>query len=72
MSSTKEEPTKRVLEGELEDDDKPDPWDKRLEDTGCAAENMKVTDCYANGRDWRKCVEELAALKECLEKKIKR
>ncbi|KAM0277621.1 hypothetical protein ACHAQH_005649 [Verticillium albo-atrum] len=40
------------------DDDEPDEWDKRIFSTGCADENMKLTDCYFEKKDWRKCTEE--------------
>ncbi|KAK9454114.1 hypothetical protein V1511DRAFT_502801 [Dipodascopsis uninucleata] len=49
-------------------EDEPDEWDKRIADTGCSVENMKLTDCYANNnRDWRKCVQEMADLRKCWE-----
>ncbi|KAK9470976.1 uncharacterized protein V1510DRAFT_421656 [Dipodascopsis tothii] len=41
------------------DDDEPDEWDKRIEKTGCAEENMRLTDCYAVKRDWRICADEV-------------
>ncbi|KAJ8097354.1 hypothetical protein POJ06DRAFT_30008 [Lipomyces tetrasporus] len=64
--SANEKPIQNHPEQSPQDDDEPDEWDKRIEDTGCAAENTRLTDCYAdNGRDWRKCAKEMAALKEC-------
>ncbi|KAK9477355.1 hypothetical protein V1514DRAFT_334176 [Lipomyces japonicus] len=51
-----------------DDNDEPDEWDKRIEKTGCSAENTRLTDCYADGRDWRKCVKEMAELKACWDK----
>ncbi|CRK36191.1 hypothetical protein BN1708_006965 [Verticillium longisporum] len=63
------------------DDDEPDEWDKRIFSTGCAGgllrdlgaphpltvadENMKLTDCYFEKKDWRKCTEEMATFKKC-------
>ncbi|KID67738.1 mgm101, partial [Metarhizium hybridum] len=41
------------------DDDEPDEWDKRIFSTGCADENMKMTDCYFEKKDWRACAAEL-------------
>ncbi|KAK7206484.1 hypothetical protein BZA70DRAFT_287962 [Myxozyma melibiosi] len=62
--------TTNLSSSEDTNDDEPDEWDKRIEDTGCSAENSRLTDCYAdNGRDWRKCVKEMHALKECWAKK---
>ncbi|KAK9449075.1 uncharacterized protein V1518DRAFT_281165 [Limtongia smithiae] len=49
----------------VEDDDEPDEWDKRIEKTGCSGENARLTDCYADGRDWRKCTTQMAELREC-------
>ncbi|KAF7549423.1 hypothetical protein G7046_g8350 [Stylonectria norvegica] len=48
-----------------EDDDEPDEWDKRIYSTGCADENMKMTDCYFEKKDWRACAEELKEFTRC-------
>ncbi|KAI0839937.1 hypothetical protein F5Y06DRAFT_18650 [Hypoxylon sp. FL0890] len=40
-------------------DDEPDEWDKRIFSTGCADENMKLTDCYYEKKDWRACKKEV-------------
>ncbi|EEH19807.2 hypothetical protein PABG_02066 [Paracoccidioides brasiliensis Pb03] len=40
------------------DDDEPDEWDKRIFSTGCAAEQLKVNDCYFEKKDWRACKKE--------------
>ncbi|KAK9460464.1 uncharacterized protein V1516DRAFT_676704 [Lipomyces oligophaga] len=76
MSNPDPDPVVKISDKESKDktedesEDEPDEWDKRIEDTGCAAENMKLTDCYAdNGRDWRKCVTELHNLKYCWDRK---
>ncbi|KAF8423902.1 hypothetical protein EV426DRAFT_533803, partial [Tirmania nivea] len=42
--------------------------DKRINDTGCAAENMRLTDCYYEKKDWRKCSDEMTAFRECWKK----
>ncbi|KAF2444824.1 hypothetical protein P171DRAFT_520925 [Karstenula rhodostoma CBS 690.94] len=42
----------------MQDDDEPDDWDKRIFSTGCADENMKLTDCYYEKKDWRLCKKE--------------
>ncbi|KAK9483437.1 hypothetical protein V1527DRAFT_270325 [Lipomyces starkeyi] len=69
--STNDKPIRNLPEKTSEGDNEPDEWDKRIEDTGCASENMSLTDCYAdNGRDWRKCAKEIAALKQCWEQKM--
>ncbi|CAH0052995.1 unnamed protein product [Clonostachys solani] len=56
--STKEEVRKEDAT-QVEDDDEPDEWDKRIFSTGCADENAKMTDCYFEKKDWRACTEEL-------------
>ncbi|VUC28588.1 unnamed protein product [Clonostachys rosea] len=57
--STKEEVRKQDAT-QVEDDDEPDEWDKRIFSTGCADENAKMTDCYFEKKDWRACTEEAA------------
>ncbi|UKZ67307.1 uncharacterized protein TrAtP1_008470 [Trichoderma atroviride] len=42
----------------IEEDDEPDEWDKRIFSTGCADENMRMTDCYYEKKDWRACAKE--------------
>ncbi|KAI0477448.1 mitochondrial genome maintenance protein mgm101 [Xylariaceae sp. FL0804] len=39
-------------------DDEPDEWDQRINSTGCSDENMKLTDCYFEKKDWRACKKE--------------
>ncbi|KAF2687259.1 hypothetical protein K458DRAFT_296860 [Lentithecium fluviatile CBS 122367] len=50
------------------DDDEPDEWDKRIYSTGCADENMKLTDCYYEKKDWRACKKEMDIFRECWKK----
>ncbi|RYP09939.1 hypothetical protein DL764_000981 [Monosporascus ibericus] len=45
-----------------QEDDEPDDWDKRIFSTGCADENAKLTDCYFEKKDWRRCKKETYAL----------
>ncbi|KAI9051191.1 hypothetical protein LZ554_005293 [Drepanopeziza brunnea f. sp. 'monogermtubi'] len=47
------------------DDDEPDEWDKRIYSTGCAAENLKMTECFYGKRDWRLCKDEMDTFKRC-------
>ncbi|KAH6647804.1 hypothetical protein BKA67DRAFT_578613 [Truncatella angustata] len=46
-------------------DDEPDEWDKRIFSTGCADENMKLTDCYFEKKDWRACAKEMEIFRAC-------
>ncbi|CAK7895434.1 cytochrome oxidase assembly factor 4 [[Candida] anglica] len=49
----------------VEDDDEPDEWDQRILNTGCHEENLKLQLCHADSGDWRKCLNEMKAFKEC-------
>ncbi|KAL5606527.1 hypothetical protein BROUX41_002930 [Berkeleyomyces rouxiae] len=53
---------------EVDPEDEPDPWDVRINDTGCAAENTKLTDCWHDTKDWRKCTAELMEFQICWKK----
>ncbi|RYP80525.1 hypothetical protein DL769_002409 [Monosporascus sp. CRB-8-3] len=55
---TRQESTAQQVAG-AQDDDEPDDWDKRIFSTGCADENAKLTDCYFEKKDWRKCKKEV-------------
>ncbi|TQS32943.1 hypothetical protein Golomagni_06728 [Golovinomyces magnicellulatus] len=47
------------------EDDEPDEWDVRINNTGCSVENKDMNDCYFEKKDWRLCKAELEAFKEC-------
>ncbi|VVT48573.1 uncharacterized protein SAPINGB_P001845 [Magnusiomyces paraingens] len=49
----------------VEDEDEPDEWDKRINKTGCAEENLALTLCHADKKDWRLCLPEMEAFKKC-------
>ncbi|KAH8155563.1 uncharacterized protein LAJ45_00573 [Morchella importuna] len=50
---------------QVQDDDEPDAWDQRINDTGCSAENARLNDCYFEKKDWRLCKSEMEAFKAC-------
>ena len=50
------------------DDDEPDEWDRRIMDTGCHQENLKLQLCHADTGDWRKCLKEMQAFRACWER----
>ncbi|KAG8170167.1 hypothetical protein KVR01_000912 [Diaporthe batatas] len=60
-NTSKEEPKTSVQQPAVEEDDEPDEWDKRIFSTGCAEENMKMTDCYFETKDWRQCKDEASS-----------
>ncbi|KAI8068306.1 hypothetical protein BC940DRAFT_299650 [Gongronella butleri] len=49
---------------EPEDNEK-DPYDVRIEKTGCAKENDDLLLCYYDKRDWRLCQEEMKKFRAC-------
>ncbi|CAH2446883.1 Cytochrome c oxidase organization component [Komagataella phaffii CBS 7435] len=49
-------------------DDEPDEWDQRINKTGCAEENLQLQLCHADTGDWRKCINEMNAFRECWDK----
>ncbi|KAJ4409211.1 hypothetical protein N0V82_009526, partial [Gnomoniopsis sp. IMI 355080] len=55
---TSKEEADAAAERQRVEDDEPDEWDKRIFSTGCADENMKMTDCYFEKKDWRQCKDE--------------
>ncbi|EMF11533.1 uncharacterized protein SEPMUDRAFT_47302 [Sphaerulina musiva SO2202] len=62
MSNTEKQQAGR---GDVEDDDEPDEWDKRIFSTGCADENTTLNDCFREKKDWRACKDEMEAFKQC-------
>ncbi|KKF92555.1 Mitochondrial genome maintenance protein MGM101 [Ceratocystis platani] len=52
----------------VETEDEPDPWDVRINNTGCAVENSRLTDCFYETRDWRKCTTEMMNFQNCWKK----
>ncbi|KAF2712061.1 hypothetical protein K504DRAFT_400493 [Pleomassaria siparia CBS 279.74] len=59
------EEKKVATASQANEDDEPDEWDKRIFSTGCSDENMKLTDCYYEKKDWRVCKKEMEVFKEC-------
>ena len=51
----------------LEEEGDPDAWDARITDTGCYAENIALQLCHADTGDWRQCMREMQAFRECWE-----
>ncbi|KAF2006837.1 hypothetical protein P154DRAFT_421525 [Amniculicola lignicola CBS 123094] len=62
------DPKQGATASALEDDDEPDEWDKRIFSTGCSDENMKLTDCYYEKKDWRACKKEMEIFRACWKK----
>ncbi|KAG2194123.1 hypothetical protein INT46_006894 [Mucor plumbeus] len=51
------------------DDEDDDPYNARIEKTGCYQENEDLQLCFFDTKDWRKCKEEMQAFRECFIKK---
>ncbi|PYI33867.1 hypothetical protein BP00DRAFT_96530 [Aspergillus indologenus CBS 114.80] len=59
--TNKEERPNPPVENAAEDDDEPDEWEKRINRTGCADEQMTLNDCVYQKKDWRSCQKEPSA-----------
>jgi cytochrome c oxidase assembly factor 4 len=49
-----------------EEEEEEDPIIAKLNKVGCLEAHYKVQDCYFDTKDWRKCVNEVNAFKDCL------
>ncbi|KAI7820272.1 hypothetical protein BC939DRAFT_375451, partial [Gamsiella multidivaricata] len=47
------------------EEEEEDEYEKRIERTGCAAENEALQMCYAEKHDWRACKDAMQAFREC-------
>ncbi len=51
------------------DDDTPhDPFNQRIQDTGCFALHEALQDCHFDTKDWRACKAPMKAFRECMER----
>ncbi|KAI8372374.1 hypothetical protein EDC96DRAFT_500878 [Choanephora cucurbitarum] len=48
-----------------------DPYNARIEKTGCYKENEALQLCFYDKRDWRLCQEEMKAFRACFTKNSK-
>ncbi|ORY97349.1 hypothetical protein BCR43DRAFT_413689, partial [Syncephalastrum racemosum] len=44
-----------------------DPYNARIEKTGCAQENEDLLICYADKKDWRLCAAEMQKFRKCFQ-----
>lgn len=49
---------------QVEDEDD-DPYNARIEKTGCYQENEDLQLCFFDTKDWRKCKKEMQAFRAC-------
>ena len=67
VSSNPEVGTHKVHGRREVDKEEEDPYNTRIERSGCASYHYQLLDCYRDrGEDWRKCQEELKQFKECM------
>ncbi|KAI8087358.1 hypothetical protein BDF21DRAFT_227668 [Thamnidium elegans] len=55
--------TKPIQVHEEEEDD--DPYNERIERTGCFKENETLQLCFYDTKDWRQCTKEMKAFRDC-------
>jgi cytochrome c oxidase assembly factor 4 len=55
-----------VLEQEEEEED--DPYNARIERTGCYQENEDLQLCFFDKKDWRLCKDEMQKFRDCFTK----
>ncbi|GAN00979.1 conserved hypothetical protein [Mucor ambiguus] len=60
--TTDKAPAIKQLEPEEDDDD---PYNARIEKTGCYQENEDLQLCFFDTKDWRKCKKEMQAFRAC-------
>ena len=56
----------------VEDESEEDVYEKSISESGCAAENEAVQNCYFETRDWRRCAGALAEFRACFKAKNSR
>ncbi|KAF9425771.1 hypothetical protein BGZ94_007234 [Podila epigama] len=52
-------------DNEEDQEEEEDEYEKRIERTGCAAENEALQNCYSETHDWRACKDAMNAFREC-------
>lgn len=50
---------------DLEHEEEDDPYNLRIEKTGCAQENEDLQLCFYDKRDWRLCKDEMQRFRQC-------
>ena len=49
-------------------DEEDDKVTAAIKKTGCSDLNEKVVECHYETKDWRKCINEVKAFKDCMDK----
>ncbi|KAF9915567.1 hypothetical protein BX616_005855 [Lobosporangium transversale] len=56
---------KKEKEGDKDEGEEEDEYEKRIKRTGCSTENEALQLCYAEKHDWRACKDAMNAFREC-------
>lgn len=51
--------------------DEEDPYNARIERTGCAQENEDLQICFYDKKDWRLCAKEMQRFRQCFQSNTK-
>ena len=51
-----------------DDNEERDPFEIRLEDSGCSQYHYELQECYFEHNDWRQCQKEMKAFRECMQR----
>ncbi|KAI8987523.1 hypothetical protein BDF20DRAFT_850728 [Mycotypha africana] len=49
----------------IEEEEEEDPYNARIEKTGCYQENEDLQICFYDTKDWRQCKKEMEAFRAC-------
>ena len=49
------------------EEEEDDPYNARIERTGCAQENEDLQICFYDKKDWRLCQEEMKRFRQCFQ-----
>ncbi|KAG0175080.1 hypothetical protein DFQ28_007895, partial [Apophysomyces sp. BC1034] len=52
------------------EEEEEDPYNARIEKTGCAQENEDLLLCYYDTRDWRLCKDEMLRFRKCFQRSL--
>ncbi|KAI9494209.1 hypothetical protein BDB00DRAFT_820143 [Zychaea mexicana] len=52
-------------------DEEDDPYNARIERTGCAQENEDLQICFYDKKDWRLCQKEMKRFRQCFQANTK-
>ena len=54
-------------ESSKEDEEERDPYELRIERSGCAAYHYQLQECYfEHNNDWRQCQQQMKAFRDCM------